>query len=354
MRPITIKDIAKAADVSYATVSRALNAKYGVNEGTRERIVKLAEELGYTPNAIARGLVSRQTHTIGLILPDITNPFYPEVAGGIEDAAADRGWGVLLCNTNWDPEREERYLRLLTERRVDGIIISPVSGDSRGTREAIDSLPVPVVYVAKAPKRSPRSCVTIDDVRGGYLATRHLIDEGYREIGFIGADTESSVDERLTGFRKAHAEAGIPVREQWIWLEDFRSETGYRTVRRTIESGGYPRAIFAENDLLAVGAIQGIREQGLRVPEDIAVVGFDDIPVASLQDVQLTTVAQPKREMGRIAAGLLFDAMVDEGAGVTTAGTDGTPGPNRVVLEPELIVRRSSRAVGAGDNATRA
>lgn len=336
MGQVTIKDVARAARVSYSTVSRALNEKYGVKAETRKAIARVAKEMGYMPNGIARGLVSRRTHSIGLILPDISNPFYPAVAGGIEDAAMERGSGVFLCNTNWDRERELRYIRLLSERRADGIIISPISGEDGYFKDLLEKLPVPVVYVSNAPKGSKRSSVTIDDSYGGLLATQHLIEQGYETIGFIGAKVGSStVDDRLLGYKTALTQAGLPVDERWIWLEDFTSQSGYQTIRRLIRAGSYPRAIFAENDLLAIGIIQGIKEQGLRIPEDIALVGFDDIPVAALEDVGLSTVVQPKREMGRIATDLLFAEM-------DAAESDGAPEGTQVVLEPELIIRDTS------------
>ncbi len=347
----TIKDIAREANVSYATVSRALNNKYGVHPSTQERILTIAKRLNYTPNAIARGLVTRQTFTIGLILPDITNPFFPEVARGVEEGAQEQGYSVFLCNTNWERHRETEYIRLLSERRVDGLILAPISNSAE---EAERELPddISVVYVSNVPRNTEHSYVEIDNIRGGFLATKHLIDAGFDKIGFIGAVEDSlTVDERLEGYRMAFVRSGMEVDEHFLHLGHFRQETGYRVIRDMIESGDFPRAVFAENDLIALGVMQGVRDAGLEVPGDVAVVGFDDIPFASFRDIQLSTVYQPKYEMGKLAAQILIDQ-------ITTSVASGTNGERakqnghsrRVILEPELIVRGSTVTAAAGRN----
>ena len=328
---VTIKDIARRAKVSYATVSRALNAKPGVRESTRLRVMTVAEELAYTPNAIARGLVKRQTHTLGLIIPDITNPFYPEVARGIEEAAAEAGYSIFLCNTNWERRRERQYLSLLAEKRVDGVIVAPVDAQVEVVESTLRR-GVPFVYVCAAPRDTDHSFVVIDNIRGGLLATEHLIQAGYPTVGFVGSlEDSSTMDARLDGYRRAMESHGLPVPERYIRLGDFRQQTGYNIIRRLIVEGDYPRAVFAENDLLALGVLQGVKECGLKVPGDVAVVGFDDIPFASFPEVQLTTVAQPKYEMGRQAVGVLLERIQAPLAPV-----------RRIFLEPQLIVRRSS------------
>ena len=329
----TIKDIAEQANVSFATVSRALNNKYGVKQDTRRKVLEVARNLNYRPNAIARGLVTKQTNTIGLIIPDIKNPFFPEVAGGIEECAADLGYNVFLCNTNWSQEREEQYIDLLSERRVDGLIVAP-TGDSIDLLDDVIHEKLPVVYVSRAPEGTDRSYVVIDNVRGGFLATKHLIEAGYRTIGFIGASQdEATCGERFEGYRTAFEKYGMTIADKYVKQGDFKQKSGYNLVREMLDGGDYPRAIFAVNDLLALGAIQAVKNKGLRVPEDIAVVGFDDIPVASLQEIQLSTINQPKYEMGRTALELLVE--------IIKKGEDRVP-TRKVMLEPELIVRRSS------------
>ena len=341
----TIKDIAKQARVSFATVSRALNDKYGVRAETKERIREIAKQLNYSPNGIARGLVKRHTHTIGLILPDITNPFFPEVARGIEEGAQEGGYSVFLCNTNWERERENQYIELLAEKRVDGLIVAPISNIVDPAQEQLFGS-IPVVYVSNAPQNTERSFVVIDNIRGGFLATKHLIEAGYERIGFIGAKEGSlTIDERLEGYRLAHERYGLPIEERYIRLGRFTRDAGAAGIRALIQEGDYPRAVFAENDVLAFGVVEGVRSLGLSVPDDVAVVGFDDIPFAAYLEVQLTTVCQPKHEMGKMAAKILLEeiAAVRDRNGT---GSTGAPkgGGRRVILEPELVVRRSSIA----------
>jgi LacI family transcriptional regulator len=327
----TIKDIAKKAGVSYATVSRALNGKYGVKPSTRERVLGVARRLGYRPNAIARGLVTRRTMTIGLIVPDIKNPFFPEVAGGVEDAAREAGYGVLLCNSNWQKASERQYVALLAGRRVEGMIIAPISSSAE---EPVDDRVVgslPVVYVSSTPRATARSYVVIDNVRGGLLATRHLLAAGRAPVAFIGS-RESSDDGRFEGYRRALEGHGVACDERFVRLGDMRQASGYRLFRGMIEDGDRPRAVFAENDLMALGCMQAARERGLRVPEDVAIVGFDDIPFASFPEVQLTTIRQPTYDMGRMAVDILL---------ARDARASG-PGGHQVVLEPQLVVRRTA------------
>lgn len=329
----TIKDIAKKADVSYATVSRALNNKKGVNSRTRERILTLAKKLNYRPNAIARGLVKKQTYTLGLIIPDITNPFFSEVARGIEDQANKSKYSVFLCNTNWEIDRQTRHLNLLIEKRVDGVIIAPITHNINSLRDALRGR-IPVVYVSNTPPNPENSFVIIDNIRGGFLATKHLIEAGYKSIGFIGSPEDSlTTTERFEGYKLAFEKYGMQINDRYIQLGDFRCETGYNIIKRMIEKNNYPNAMFAENDLLALGVIQGVKEMGLTVPKDVAVVGFDDIPLASFPEIQLTTVSQPKYEMGRIAAQILLERLTKDKQEAL---------PKRVILEPRLIVRKSS------------
>lgn len=327
----TIKDIAEEAGVSYATVSRALNNKYGVKPDTRKRVEAVARARGYTPNAIARGLVKQETHSIGLIIPDISNPFFPQVASGVEDAAKERGYSVFLCNTNYESEREAHYLQLLVEKRVDGIILA--SGFQSGEFPAIAAPgTIPMVSLCARFDSVQDSFVVIDNERGGFIATRHLIEQGYTHIGFMGTQGDGFPEgQRFKGYRLALSKFNLPFEERYVFSGDLKRETGHKIIRRIIAAADYPRALFVENDLMALGVIQGTKEAGLRIPEDIAVVGFDDIAFASFPEIGLTTVRQPKYEMGKLAATLLLDTIT--GASVTT---------KKCILEPELIVRTSS------------
>ena len=327
----TIKDIARKAGVSYATVSRALNGKYGVKPSTRERILGIAHRLGYRPNAIARGLVTRRTMTIGLIVPDITNPFFPEVAEGVEEAAHEAGYGVLLCNSNWQKVSERQYVALLAGRRVEGIIIAPISRVEEPVDDRVPAA-LPVVYVSSTPRTTSRSYVVIDNVQGGYLATKHLLDAGRGPVAFIGS-RESADDERFEGYRRALEDHGVACDERFVRLGDMRQASGYRLFRAMIADGDCPRSVFAENDLMALGCMQAARERGLRIPEDVAIVGFDDIPFASFPEVQLTTIRQPTSEMGRMAVDILLSCV---------ARAAGRHESRQVVLKPQLVVRRTA------------
>jgi LacI family transcriptional regulator len=363
---VTIKDIARETNVSFATVSRAFNNKYGVRPETRARILEVAKRLNYSPNGIARGLVNKRTKSIGLIIPDITNPYFPEVARGIEEGAKEQGYSVFLCNTNWEQDRQAQYIELLAEKRVDGLVIAPVSNAVDPAQERLFNS-IPIVYVDRPPQNTPCSYVVIDNIRGGFIATRHLIEAGYRKIGFIGAVEQSMPnDERLEGFKMAMERYGLPIEERHIKLGHFTQEAGTNLVREMIGAGDYPRAIFAENDLLALGVIEGVRSMGLAVPADVAVVGFDDIHFASFENVQLTTVCQPKYEMGKTAVRILLEEISEKEHAARGEGQNGhhadknvvtapaeetvnaavygetTGGRRVVILEPKLIVRKTS------------
>ncbi|MDY7029535.1 MAG: LacI family DNA-binding transcriptional regulator, partial [Spirochaetota bacterium] len=230
----TIKDIAHSAQVSYATVSRALNNKYGVNPKTRDRILKIAKDLNYSPNAIARGLVSKKSFTIGLILPDITNPYFPEIAAGIEEAANARSYSVFLCNTNNNEKRERWYLNLLSQRRVDGILMAP-TGHSSERPDPHSSGDLPLVYVSNAPLQTRHSSVLIDNVRGGYIATKHLIDCGFHSMGYIGVREEDMRDnERFEGYKLALDRHGRIFEEEYCRFGDFKQESGYKLIQEMI------------------------------------------------------------------------------------------------------------------------
>ena len=236
----TIKDIAQRAGLSYSTVSRALNGKYGVHRETCDRVQGIAAEMRYRPNAIARGLINRKTETIGLIIPDLRNPFFPEVAAGIEAASESAGYSVFLCASDWSPRREDNYLSLLLERRVDGIVIAPVMR-ADGRESAEPSGEVPAVYVSSMPHSSSFPYVAIDNRRGGFLATSHLVERNRVPVAFIGA-----------------AEAALSL----------------------LRGSPSPGGIFAENDDLALSIIESLTENGHSVPADVGVIGFDDISMA--------------------------------------------------------------------------
>ena len=333
MRAIpTIKDVAKKAGVSYATVSRALNNHPEINEETKKRILKIAMEMGYQPNAIAQGLVKKETKTIGLIIPDITNPFFPEVARGIEDTAVEAGYTIFLCNTNWNVEREERYLNVLMQKQVDGLIIAPSSEEVSHLKKILDS-GMNTIFISRVINHANSTCIIIDNIRGGQQAVEYLIQRGHQRVAFIGGREDISTNqERLQGYAQALKNNGLKFDNTLVKTGSFKRDSGHYIMNQFLKLEERPTAVFAANDLLALGAIQAIKENGLSIPSDIAVVGFDDIEFASLPEIQLTTVAQPKYDMGNLAFSTLMELI--KGGGYSSG--------RKILLDPVLITRKTS------------
>ncbi len=328
---VNIKDVAKLAGVAPITVSRVINHSGSVNPATRERVQRAINELHYVPNTLAQSLRSKQTHTIALLLSDITNPFWTTIARGVEDAAAEKGFHTILCNTDEDPEKEATYLNLLLQRRVDGIVIAPTTNDKLRLT-ALKRHQLPCVLIDRRVDGFKSDVVCGDNRGGAELLTEHLIRLGHRQIALVsGPHSISSAEERAEGYRAALRKHRIPIEESLIFRGEFKQDSGYQLVKRLLERDPRPTAIFAANNLIAVGALQALREIGLRVPEDIALVCFDDIPYASAIEPFLTVVAQPAYEMGRTAAGLLMERL----AATRNIRT------REVVLAPELVVRQS-------------
>ena len=329
----TIKDIAARAGISYATVSRALNGKYGVSEETRSKVIAIAEEMGYRPNAIAQGLVNRSTKTVGLVIPDITSPFYPRVALGVEDTMLKAGYSVFLCNTSWKAQRERDYINQLVKNQVDGILVSSIASTAEEVEDLLPSR-IPLVYLSSYPEGTDRSYVLLDNVLGADMAVSHLLSRGRRNIAFIGSAQEPhSLSDRLNGYRKALRRAGLKPRDDLMNLGEFQEHSGYEAIRGMIDAGSIPDGVFAENDLIAMGVVQGVLDSGYRVPEDISVIGFDDIAIASHRDIQLSTIHQPRYRIGQFAAEIMIEHLL------------GDPEDRKVerrILQPELMVRRSS------------
>ena len=325
---ITIKDIAKRTGVSYTTVSRALNGKTGVNQSTRELVLAEAKRLGYQPNGIARGLVKKYTNTIGLIIPDITNPFFPAIARGVEDEASKHGYTVFLCNTNWDHKREMDYLKTLQEKRVDGIIIQPTENNQRD----VVHLNIPSVSISTQISKGSENYVGVDNEKGGFLATEHLIKMGYSRIAFIGGKVAFTNEQRLDGYKRALKTFGFTIDESIISYGDFTTKSGFEQMHVLLRQSTPPDAVFAGNDLIALGVMNAVQEFGLNIPMDIGVIGFDNIYFAKLPQIQLTTIAQPIYEMGKIAFELLYANIKNKDKG----------SQKKVVLEPELILRKTT------------
>jgi len=328
---VTIVDVAREAGVSVMTVSRAINNKDGISEATRLRIKAIAEELGYRPSDIARSLVIDRTGTIGLVVMDNSNPFYSEVARGVEHEAYARGYNVFLCNTEEDPEREFTVLRSLEEKRVDGVILCTPRLDEDMLQTALKQHAAVVMINRRLPGQKFGS-VVLNDERGGQLATEHLLSRGHKNIGFLAGPKRSSASpRRAKGYRAALEAAGITPRPEWeqhcIPMVATAREEACNLIMRQLEL----TAIFCFNDLCAVGALQACATLGRRVPDDVAIVGYDDIPLAELVTPALTTCHIPKYEIGSQAMQLLLNHI----NGCEEACED-------VVIEPELIIRASA------------
>ena len=327
--PVTIKDVAKRAGVAISTVSRVINNSGYVASETREKVLRAVEEMKFVPSHMARSLVSRETKSLGLIMPDITNPFFPAIARGVEDAAAALGYTVVLCNTDDDLAREEAYVKTLREKFIDGIIFVTVTPGNQEIKDLLDN-GMPVVALDRSQEVLTAPAVLVDNVEGGYMATRYLIERGHRLIAHIsGPEYMSTSVDRRTGYQKALKEAGLEVLPALLRRGDFRLEGGYREMKAILESGVRPTALFAANDLMAIGAMRALEESGLRVPDDVSVIGYDDISLASLVKPTLTTIRQPAYQMGQEAVRLLVRRILRDEP------------PTEIILHGELIERES-------------
>ena len=339
---VTIRDVAARAGVSSTTVSHVINATRPVSAELRSRVEAAMAELGFQPNALARSLRRKRTHTLGMIVPDSANPFFAEVGRGIEDTSFAAGYSTILCNSDGDPARELLYMDLLVQKQVDGVLLVP-TGDQVKLAAALRIRNIPVVVIDRDVPDAPIDRVHIDNFAGGYLATRHLLDLGHRRIGYIGGPPHlSPAPDRSAGYRHALQEAGLPIDDQLVVGGNFRDIGGYNGARTLLALSAPPTAIFAGNDLMAIGALAAAREAGIVVPFDLAIVGFDDIHLAGYLNPPLTTVAQPKYELGVIAAELL----------VARLAQPDLP-PQRRLLQAELVVRQSTAVFRAAPVAAR-
>jgi DNA-binding LacI/PurR family transcriptional regulator len=303
---VTLKDIAHATGVDISTVSRSLSGSYGINKETRERVLATAAELNYHPNRVARGLATGRSHTVGLIVSDIRNPFFAELARGAEDAACAAGCDVVLCNSDLDPAKQMRYIRALLSKRVDGILMNSVGGLDRTQQEQLAGSGLPVVLLNRPRTASAFCTVSADNDEGGYLAGEYLIRLGHVEIAHIsGPRDHGNLRERARGFLRAFADT--PSRKPpMVLYGEHHFKGGYELARTIVARHPQITAIFAANDIMAFGAMRALMEAGIGIPESISVVGFDNVEFAAVVHPPLTTVHQPKYEMGRAAVEMIL------------------------------------------------
>ncbi|MFF3493201.1 LacI family DNA-binding transcriptional regulator [Streptomyces sp. NPDC002795] len=334
---VGIKDVAREAGVSVGTVSNVINRPEAVADATRARVQAAIERLGYVRSESARQLRAGRSRIIGLLVLDMGNPFFVDVARGAERAARDTGLGVMVCNSAQSPVEEADYLSLFAEQRVRGVLLTPAEATGP-TVEAFRRHDIPFVLVDRVAEGATECSVSVDDVNGGALAVRHLIDAGHRSIAYVsGPRTLNQVEDRRQGALRALNEAGLPssvLRE--LPTERLDVAAGRDAGARLLGLTERPTAVFCANDLLALGVLQSLYAAGVRVPDDIAIVGYDDIEFAAAAAVPLTSVRQPAVHMGALAADLLLEE-------IEAADEPGRVHEHRrVVLQPELVVRGSS------------
>jgi len=304
----TIYEVARAAGVSTATVSRALNGSAKVADRTKHRITEAIAALGYQPNHVARSLVLKATHTIAVMLPDITNPFFPALVKGVQLAADEEGYAVLLAHTGGDPAKEESYFQVLRGQQVDGVLLVGLVSAPESLKGLVGR-GLPVVMLDRPVDLPGSATVRVDHRAGGRIATEHLLELGHHRIAHIAGPKGLGVSQqRLDGYRRALSSRGVAFEESLVAEGDFSEDGGYRGIQELLRARTRFTALFAANDLSAIGAMTALREHGLQVPGDVSVVGFDDIHLASYTSPKLTTVRQPIYDMGRAAAKLLIDA----------------------------------------------
>lgn len=305
----TIKEIAKEAGVSIATVSIILNKKdKKISEATRQRVLEIVKKYNYIPNAMAGSLVTKRTGIIGLILPDITNPFFPGIARGAEDKASEEGFNIIFCNTDDKLEAEEKYIESLTGRMVDGIIIAH-SASAEGISEILERSQIPIVLVDRdLDSKNIIGKVLVDNEEGAYQGTKYLILKGHRKIAFLlGSPNLQLTKDRLMGYQRALLENQISFDETLIKYGQYRSAWGREGTKELIHEQADFDSIFCGNDLIAIGAMKELKINGYQLPDEISVMGFDDIYISELVEPELTTVRQPNYEMGQKAAELLIN-----------------------------------------------
>ena len=327
----TIHQVAERAGVSTATVSRVLASTEGVSQELTDRVHEAVAALEYRPNRAARNLRKRVVQVVGLVISDIQNPFFTSVVRGIEKVLEEHGYTLLLSNTDEDPKREMLHLATLRAEGVAGIILAPAKSDSEELRRFIRNGP-PLVVIDRSVAKMQVDTVKVNNEVGAFNAISHLITLGHRLIALIsGPDQITTAFERKVGYLHALERAGIPIEDDYIEVSDFRQKGGYAATTRLLDLAQPPTAILTANNLMALGALQAIHDRGLKIPQDIAIVGFDDMPWAASLQPPLTAVAQPTYELGIMAAQLLLARIHDPDRAV-----------HQVILDTNLVVRASS------------
>ena len=331
----TIQDVAQRAGVSIATVSRVLNGREHVNEQVIARVRQAAQDLQYQPSRAARTLRANQATIIGLLISDIQNPFFTALVRGVEDVAQRNGYSLILCNSDEDPQKERRYIEVLCAERVAGAIVVPTREQQR-TLKLFHEHHIPLVTVDRRFKDDEADVVLVDNMRGAREAVAHLLATGCRRIGIISGPMSTTTGrERLEGYRQALSEAGITPDPTLERIGSFKEESGRQLTNELLDLAPPIDALFVTNNLMTLGALAALHERHVRIPEEIAIIGFDEMPWAALHAISLTTVAQPVYELGSTAAMRLFQRLEHPSAFTR----------QEIVLAPALRIRNSTRPV---------
>ncbi len=333
---VNIKTIAQKAGVSTATVSRVLSEFPGVREATRKKVLKTISALNYEINAVARSLRQKKTNIVGVIVGNVLSNFYSIIAKSVEDTANKYGYNVILCNGDDDPEKELKYLKVLKSNRVDGIILTPTGKNAKYVNWLIES-GTKVVLLDRLIDKVDCDAVLVDNENGACNAVKHLVDQGYRKIAIINGYTDRTTGRgRLNGYLKALREAGIPKDDSLIKIGNFKKRSGINLARELLESTNRPEAIFVTNLEQTLGTLITIKEMGLKIPDDIGVVGFDDPEWAQILDPPMTTVSQPVYSLGSTAAEMLISKIEVEESTIRNK-------PLIMTLNTNLIIRNSAK-----------
>lgn len=328
---VTLKDIGKEVGVSATTVSRALNNKPDISYQVKQKIKEVAQRLGYSPNALARSLKAKKTSSIGVLIADIADPFFAPIVKGIENTARQMGYSIILCDTGGEYEQEKLALQMMLEKRVDGLLITP-SQTEYGDILELKRKKIPFVLVGRHFDLVESDYVITDDIKGAFLATDYLIKKGHKRILFMnGPNYISSAKERLVGYKRALQEHSILFDKSLVKEGALKMEDGYRIMKQILSSGTKFTAVFAYCDFVVLGIMQALEEAKLKIPEDIAIVGYDDVVFARFLQVPLTTVHIPKYELGKETMKLLKKKIDEE-----------ILEPQAVILETKLVIRKSA------------
>jgi LacI family transcriptional regulator len=331
----TIKDVARKANVSIATVSRVLNNQGGYSPKTKEKVLAAIKELGYQPNALARGLINKRTKTIGILFPEVSNMFASKILHGVENVVNEQGSSVIVCNTASNGEKTMKYLQVLHEKRIDGVIfVSEVITDEY--YKMLESMNIPIVLISTESYRYSLPYVKVNDRHAAYTATEYLIQKGHRKIGMISGNKNDMIagQPRIDGYKEALLHNGIDIKENYIVsCKGFGFKDGFYILPRLLHQAPDITAIFAASDEMAMGVISAAYKLGIKIPDDISIIGYDNLPLAEMAIPPLTTVAQPLEEMGEMAASMLFE-MMDTGRTVESR-----------IMPHQIIERETVRSV---------